>query len=68
MCLMRYQQVFENSNIYFGLVNPTRIKTKMVAHLHKDNNFVYLEPDTLAGHIINFINDLNCSSFIDINT
>ena len=35
---------FENSNIYFGLVNPTRIKTKMVAHLYKDG-LRHIHPD-----------------------
>lgn len=58
---------FENSKIIFGLVNPTRIDTKMIAHLEKNPNLVYLDPDRLASEIKSFILTLNQSEIININ-
>ena len=57
---------FENSNIIFGLVNPSRIDTKMIEHLEKIPNFDYLDPKILGLKIIDFISSLTKSNFIDI--
>ncbi len=58
---------FENSKIIFGLINPSRIDTKMIAHLEKNPNLDYLDPNKLAGEILNFIESLTKSTFLNIN-
>ena len=57
---------FENSKIIFGLVNPTRIDTKMIEHLEKNPNLNYLDPNNVATDIINFITTLTHSSILNI--
>lgn len=58
---------FENSNVIFGLVNPTRIDTKMIAHLEKNPKLEYLDPNKLASEIINFVSTLTHCTFLNIN-
>lgn len=58
---------FENTNLIFGLVNPTRIDTKMIQHLERNPNFEYLDPNDVALQIINFISSLTKSNYININ-
>lgn len=58
---------FSSSNIILGLVNPSRIDTKMISHLEKNANLEYLDPKNLAIKIINFISSLKESSYININ-
>jgi len=58
---------FENTNIIFGLVNPTRIDTKMIQHLGKNPNFEYLDPNDVALQIIDFISSLTKSYHLNIN-
>lgn len=58
---------FSNSNIQIGLINPTRIDTKMISHLTKNPNLEYLDPKKVAITIINFIASLKESSYININ-
>ena len=57
---------FENSKIVFGLVNPTRIDTKMIKHLEKNPNLNYLDPINVATDIRNFITTLTKSSVLNI--
>jgi len=58
---------FSSSNIIIGLVNPSRIDTKMISHLEKNPNLEYLDPKKLAIKIINFISSLKESSYINID-
>ncbi len=58
---------FEESNIIFGLVNPTRIDTKMIHHLTKNPCLEYLNPNNVAKKIINFISLLKESSIVNID-
>lgn len=58
---------FENTNIIFGLVNPTRIDTKMIQHLEKNPNIQYLDPNDVALQIIDFISSLTKSYHLNIN-
>lgn len=58
---------FANSKIIFGLINPTRIDTKMIAHLEKNPNLEYLDPKKLASQIIIFIESMTSSSYVNIN-
>ena len=57
---------FENSKIIFGLVNPTRIDTKMIKHLEKNPNLNYLDPNNVATDIRNFVTTLTKSSVLNI--
>jgi short-subunit dehydrogenase len=58
---------FENEKVIFGLVNPSRIDTKMIEHLEKNPELNYLNPNKVAMDIINFIDTLKQSSILEIN-
>jgi short-subunit dehydrogenase len=58
---------FENSKVIFGLVNPTRIDTKMIEHLERNPDLNYLNPNSVATDIINFIANLKQNSILEID-
>lgn len=58
---------FENSNIKIGLVNPSRVNTKMISHLEKNPNLFYFEPEDLSKKIISFTENLKNSTYINFN-
>jgi short-subunit dehydrogenase len=58
-------EYFEGSNLLIGLVNPARIRTKMISHLITPTT-ICLEPDFVANKVIEFAAKLEKSSYINI--
>jgi ribitol-5-phosphate 2-dehydrogenase (NADP+) / D-ribitol-5-phosphate cytidylyltransferase len=58
--------LFENTKVIFGLVNPTRMDTKMIKELTKTPGLVYLDPKDVAHTIINFITKLEKSTYLNL--
>jgi len=58
---------FNESKLIIGLINPSRVDTKMISHLPKNSNNSYLNPKDLAKIIKAFIIGLEKSSFINLN-
>lgn len=56
---------FENSNIIIGLINPSRVDTKMIRHFSNDKDH-YINPKELATSIKIFISNLVKSQHINI--
>ena len=57
---------FENTNVIFGLVNPSRMNTKMISNFSKKADSIYLDPKDVAITIINFIKSLKKSSYLNL--
>jgi short-subunit dehydrogenase len=58
-------EYFENSNLVIGLVNPGRMRTKMIAHLITPET-ICLEPADVANKILEFLDSLEKNSYINI--
>ena len=58
--------LFENTKVIFGLVNPTRMNTKMIKELTKTPGLIYLDPKKVAHTIINFITTLEQSTYLNL--
>jgi short-subunit dehydrogenase len=58
--------LFENTEVIFGLVNPTRMDTKMIKELTKTPGLEYLDPRDVAHTIINFITTLEKSTYLNL--
>lgn len=58
-------EYFADSNLIIGVVNPARIRTKMIAHLLKPDA-ICLEPTDVANKVIEFIGSLEKSNYISI--
>ncbi len=58
-------EYFENSNLVIGLINPARMRTKMIAHLITPNT-ICLEPTDVANKVLDFLGSLEKSTYINI--
>ena len=58
---------FSNTKLIIGLINPSRVDTKMVSHLAKNENALYFDPMELSRAIKTFITELKKSNYININ-
>ena len=58
--------LFENTEVIFGLINPTRMDTKMIKELPKTPGLKYLDPRDVAHTIINFITTLEQSKYLNL--
>lgn len=57
---------FADTNIVFGLVNPTRMDTKMLNGLQLNANYKPLDPQYVAQIIFDFTQRLKKSDFVNI--
>lgn len=57
--------LFQNSNLILGLINPPRIKTKMIEHLLTELT-EYLTPQDFAKILLNFEKNLEHNTSIDL--
>jgi hypothetical protein len=60
-------EYFERSKFIIGLVNPSKVRTKMIAHLLKPSSTNVLEPNDVANEIIDFLVKLEKNSYINVN-
>lgn len=59
-------EYFANKNLIIGLVNPGKIRTRMIEHLLKEDS-ICLTPQEVAQQTISFLAELQKSSYININ-
>jgi len=59
-------EYFADKNLIIGLINPGKIRTRMIEHLLKPDS-VCLTPEEVAQQTISFLVDLKKSSYININ-
>lgn len=57
-------ELFLGSNIFIGLIHPSKINTKMIANLSEGQKSKCLSPEFVAKNINIFINKLKKSSYI----
>ena len=60
-------EYFERSKFIIGLVNPSKVRTKMIAHLLKPSSTNVLEPNDVANEIVDFLVKLEKNSYINVN-
>lgn len=60
-------EYFEDSNLLIGLVNPSKVRTKMISYLLSSSSTNVLEPNDVANKIVDFLVNLEKSSYININ-
>ena len=58
---------FNDTKIIIGLINPSRVDTKMISHLPKNKNNFYFDPIELSKTIKKFIIQLEKSNYINLN-
>ena len=58
---------FNDTKIIIGLINPSRVDTKMISHLPKNKNNFYFDPMELANTIKLFILQLEKSNHTNLN-
>jgi short-subunit dehydrogenase len=59
-------EYFIDKNLIIGIINPGKIRTRMIEHLLKSDS-VYLTPEEVAQQTVSFLVDLKKSSYININ-
>ncbi len=59
-------EYFADKNLIIGLINPSKMRTPMIEHLLNQDS-VCLDPKDVAQQIVNFLVDLQKSSYININ-
>ena len=60
-------EYFEGSNLLIGLVNPSKVRTKMIVHLLTPTSTNVLEPNDVANEIVDFLVKLEKNSYINVN-
>jgi len=59
-------EYFESSNIILGLINPSKVNTKMISHLKNISKSNLSDPLTIANDIVTFFENITKSNFINI--
>lgn len=57
---------FVSSNLLLGLINPVRVNTKMVSHLHHPNPELCLQAQDVADQVVKMCDEMTTSECVDM--